>query len=449
MKSLAVAGLLFLPTLLVAQAPGAVPAPPPPMELNARPISLDEAVRLAHQFHPQTVQARGQLRSSSANLRRSYAAFLPSLNFSASSGYSTGVTYFQGELVPNRGDPWSFRNGLNASLTLFDGGSRFREITASRADQAAAESNTTLREFEVALSVKQQYYNVLAAREAESAARVQFEQAQQNFRVANARVQAGAATKSDSLRSAIELRNAEIAILQAQQDVRNASASLTRFTGQKSLVTAVPGDTLEPITLAGDSTSLFSIAQQAPAVRTATASLAAANASAKAAMAPYWPTVSMSANYGVNQSSRGFSGGNLWLMGESGNPNSKGVSFSLSYPLFNGLQRETAVIQARVAQDNAEASLRDAQLAAEQSLIQAYGVYELAQARIELQQASVEAAEEDLRVQRQRYELGAGTLLDVLTSQSTLNQARLSLIQARRDARVAKAQIEAIVGRDL
>src|SRR5690606_9051793 len=162
------------------------------------------------------------------------------VNLSASSGWSTGVTYFQGELVPTRGDPWSFRNGLNANMTLFDGGTRLRQLSASRADERAAESNETLQEFNVALNVKQQYYNVLAAREAEGAARVQFEQAQQNFRVATARVRAGAATKSDSLRSAIELRNAQIAILQAQQDVRNASAALTRFTGQQTLVTAVP-----------------------------------------------------------------------------------------------------------------------------------------------------------------------------------------------------------------
>jgi len=419
------------------------------MELDARPISLDEAVRLAHQNNPQTVQARGQLRTSAAAVRRSYAAFLPNVNLSASSGWSTGVTYFQGELVPTRGDPWSFRNGLNANMTLFDGGTRLRQLSASRADERAAESNETLQEFNVALNVKQQYYNVLAAREAEGAARVQFEQAQQNFRVATARVRAGAATKSDSLRSAIELRNAQIAILQAQQDVRNASAALTRFTGQQTLVTAVPGDTLEPITLDTDSVTIASFIERAPSVTQARASLSAANAGAKAAMAPYWPTISMSGSYGVNQSSPGFQTGNLWLLGESGNPNSKSVSFSLSYPIFNGLQRETAVIQARVAEDNAQAALRDAQLAADQQVTQAFGQYELAQARIELQQASVEAGEEDLRVQRQRYELGAGTLLDVLTSQSTLNQARLSLIQARRDARVAKAQLEAVVGRDL
>jgi outer membrane protein TolC len=40
-------------------------------------------------------------------------------------------------------------------------------------------------------------------------------------------------------------------------------------------------------------------------------------------------------------------------------------------------------------------------------------------------------------------------LLDVLNSQSTLDQARRDLIQARLDARTAKAQLEALVGRDL
>jgi outer membrane protein len=37
----------------------------------------------------------------------------------------------------------------------------------------------------------------------------------------------------------------------------------------------------------------------------------------------------------------------------------------------------------------------------------------------------------------------------VLTSQTTLNQARLALIQARFDARIARAQIEALIGREL
>src|SRR5690606_36920828 len=159
------------------------------------------------------------------------------------------------------------------------------------------------------------------------------------------------------LRSAIELRNAELAILQAPQDVRNASAALTRFTGQTSLVTAVPGDTLEPITLSADSTALIGMLQQSPADLQARASLTAASAGAVAAMAPSVRRGNVSGNDAGDQSAQRFSGGNLWLMGQGGNPNSKGVSVSLSYPLFNGLQREPAVVQARVAEDNAEASL--------------------------------------------------------------------------------------------
>jgi outer membrane protein len=72
-----------------------------------------------------------------------------------------------------------------------------------------------------------------------------------------------------------------------------------------------------------------------------------------------------------------------------------------------------------------------------------------AEQRVQIQLASVAAAEEDLRVQQRRYSLGASTFLDVLSSQTTLSQARALLIQARFDARVAKAQIETLTGKDM
>ena len=125
------------------------------------------------------------------------------------------------------------------------------------------------------------------------------------------------------------------------------------------------------------------------------------------------------------------------------------LSFSLSYPIFNQWAREEGVVRADVAEDNAEAALRDARLAAQQQIVAALGTLQLALERAEIQAATVAAAEEDLRVQQQRYELGAATLLDVLTSQTQIVNARTALIQARLDARIARAQIEAIIGRDL
>ena len=50
---------------------------------------------------------------------------------------------------------------------------------------------------------------------------------------------------------------------------------------------------------------------------------------------------------------------------------------------------------------------------------------------------------------QQQYNLGTKQLLDLLTAQLQLDNARATLIQARQNARVAKAQIESIIGRDL
>ena len=56
---------------------------------------------------------------------------------------------------------------------------------------------------------------------------------------------------------------------------------------------------------------------------------------------------------------------------------------------------------------------------------------------------------ENLRVITQQYNLGTKQLLDVLTAQASLDLARSNLIAARLSARVAKANIEALIGRDL
>ena len=125
------------------------------------------------------------------------------------------------------------------------------------------------------------------------------------------------------------------------------------------------------------------------------------------------------------------------------------MNFSLQFPFFNQGTREEQVVRSRVAEDNAAAQLRDARLLAQQQLTQYLSAFRTAEQRIQIQLASVAAAEEDLRVQQRRYSLGASTFLDVLNSQVTLNQARAALIQARFDARVAKAQIETLTGREM
>jgi outer membrane protein len=229
----------------------------------------------------------------------------------------------------------------------------------------------------------------------------------------------------------------------AQNNVRVASASLTRLVGTPFTVTANPADTAELLIAAVDSAALASLVLQGPAVTQAERNTAAARAGEWAAKSSYLPTISASFNYNGNRQDSSYR--------VSFGPYAYGRSFTVSMqvPIFNNFNREDQVLRARVARDNADAQLRDARLAAQQSFVQQFGALRTAEERIRIQQASVLAAEEDLRVMQQRYNLGASTLLDLLTSQSQLNQARADLIQARQDYRIARAQIEAIIGRDL
>ena len=102
-----------------------------------------------------------------------------------------------------------------------------------------------------------------------------------------------------------------------------------------------------------------------------------------------------------------------------------------------------------MADINAQASLRDTQLAVQQSLTQYIGALRGASQRVAVQAASVAAAQEDVRVQQQRYNIGASVLLDLITSQAALATAQQALIQARYDYRIARAQLEALIGQDL
>jgi outer membrane protein len=411
-----------------------------------RPITLDEAVQLAQRNAPLAVQSRGQLRSSDATVRGAYAAFLPDVSLNMARAWDGGTPTVQ----PGRPldtaqtrtrDPWSSSAGATFNLQLFDGGSRFYELRRARAQQDAAEADDIDQRFQIALDVKQAYYDGLAARESEAAARTQLEEAQLQMRTATARMAAGAATKSDSLRTVIQIGNAQLALITAQNALRTAEATLTRLVATPFLVTPAE-DTLSPQSIALDSTSLEQLALDGPAIRAAAAQWQVARASQKSARSAYFPTINMSYQRGSNGDDLGYGWNDPFRY-------SSNLRFTASYPLFNRLNREEQRVTADVQEANAAAALRDARFAAQQQLTQFLGALRTAEARIAIQRASVAAAEEDVRVQQQRYAVGASRLLDLLTSQTELNNARAALIQARYDYRIAKAQLEALVGRTL
>jgi outer membrane protein len=427
---------LLAPALLAAQSADS---------LGARPIPLKDAVSLAQTNALGAVQARGQVRTAESGVRAARASLFPSLNLTMGQVNQSGDRFdSQGRLVPYLApQPWSYSTGISSTVNLFDGGRRLSEVRRSRSDVGAAEANEVTQQFNVALQVKTQYYSILAARESEAAARAQLDQAQEQLKASIARTRAGVATLSDSLRSVVAVGNAQLALITARNNLRVASAALTRLVGSETPVTALPSDTLDLALAPIDSASLAGMIDQGPTVRQAEAQATSAQASVRSARTSYLPTVDLT----YSRSGNGFD--KYYGIGSQSLAYTNNFSIRLAYPVFNNYQREDALTRARVQADVADAAVRDARLAAQQAFVQQLGALRTAQQRIALQQVSVDAAREDVRVQQQRYTLGASTLLDLLTSQSTLDAARSALIQARQDFRVARAQLEALVGREL
>ncbi len=437
--------VLFGGAVLLAAPLSAQGSPP---DDGAKPISLREAVEMAQRNAPAIVAANGLERVAGGARRAGLAAYAPTINLTAGQARTNGVQFFQGQLVPLTGNPWNYNNGLTTNLELFDGGRRANELRRVAATLNVADATLVQAQYDASLQVKQQYYAALAARESEAAARAQLEQAQQQLKASSARVAAGVATKSDSLRSAIQVGQAQLAVLTSQNDLRVANAVLTRVVGSPVPVAAIPSDTLEANAALPSETEIAAQAAQGPAVKLAEASVFAARATKNAQKSQYLPSLNMAFTYSFTQSSKTFSGSDLIIVG-GGNPNRQNLNINFNYPLFNGFIREQQTLVNDVAQANAEAQLKDAKLASRSQLSTLLRALQNAQARVDVQLASIAAADEDLRVQQQRYALGASTLLDLLTSQTTLNQARQALIQARFDGRVARAQLSSLLGRPL
>ena len=414
---------------------------------DARPIALDEAIRLAQLNQPAAVQARNQIRQTEAQVRRNFynLGFIPTLGVGSSWSQRGGDRYAEGVKLPTTATPWSYGRSLNlGSFTLFDGGTRWNTWRQSQANLNSNEAALITQRYTVALNVKTSYYNVMTAREQRANAQRQLEQAQQQLAVATAKMNAGSATRTDSLSAAIAVGTARQAILTADNAIANANAALTRYSATPFTVTAMSDDSSSITPIDVSEAELVGMALAGPLVTQNTAQVRVAEAQRKSSRASYLPTLTMGLSYGWTiENSQKFQ------IADGPNGNSTGLSFNFNYNLWDNFQREQTGVQARIALENAEATLKDNRFVVQQTLTQQLNTFRTALASIELNRLQIAAAEENLRVVQQQYNLGTKQLLDLLTAQASLDNARSTLVTSRQNARLAKANIEQIIGRDL
>jgi outer membrane protein len=419
--------------LLVVARPGLAQAP-------VDSLTLDEVIERALQHSPAMTQRLGAVRTAESAERSAWGNFLPNVSISSGTSRSSSQRFDPTINALITGQSSSYNAGISASMDLFTGLRRLATLRQAQASTEAADAALISERFNVILQAKQAYFNVLRADELIRVATAQLEMAREALAAAEQRASVGSATRSDVLRASLQVTTAQRSLLEAESNKATAAFALGRLVGANGPVVAKAGGTLagpRPLALSDEELEALVLAQ-APSVRSAEAALRSAEATASSAKGQYLPTLRLGSSY--NWASQG---------GLDNGRRSWSLNLSASYPLFNGFQREDAVVRADVQVDNARSQLEDARRAARAELHSLLAELRLAEQQIAISEQALQVAQEDLRVQQERYRLGASTMLDQITSLANLRQAELNLVGARYDYQITRARLEALVGREL
>jgi len=423
--------------LITATSAGAAQQPAAQARLE---VTLNEAIQRALSVQPAMIQARGDQRNAGASKRQAYGAFVPSVQVGASAARSNvgRIDATTGRPVPPE---YSYTGSFNASLELFDGFRRIANLKATSANDAAADAGLVNERFQTTLETKQLFYAAVATEALVRVADAQLSRARRQLQISVEKLHAGSATRSDSLRSTVEFGNARIDLLRAQANLLAAQADLGRQIGVDGLVRAAFDSLLPAMPDTADLRR--SALSTSPALEQADAQASAARALVWSARAQFWPSVVVS--YSNNR--QGTEPPDLPFF--SNYPETFQWRFGLSWPLLNGFTREANQVSASVTRDNAVAQAAETRRQVSSLVTQQMAVLTTAFEQISIADENRAAAQEDLRVQSERYRVGAATILDMLTSQAALTSAEVNVIQTRFSYLIARAQLEATVGRTL
>lgn len=198
----------------------------PPVTL---PITLEMAVAQALEQGPEYRQARALERSSEADLKARKGAYLPTLNLSA------GHSQFDVKLFPNASRV-SFLT-LTATLPIWNNGLRELQIRQSTTNRDVARAFRADLERAALRDVTSAYDTYETARAAFAVASDALVVARENYRVNEARYQAGSITVIELIQAQNDLTDAESGLVSSRYAARLALARLEAILGTRLLHT--------------------------------------------------------------------------------------------------------------------------------------------------------------------------------------------------------------------
>ena len=432
------AGLLLLGAVLF---PASVQAQPAPDTLR-----LDAAVQRALQNNQQAQIARREVDIAKNNVSVGNAGFLPTLTGQA--GYSETVassdqTFLGGQTQNTDGAKTTQSNaGVDLRWTVFDGLRPFAtydRLGAERDRQAAA----TTEELEaLAADVIEGYYDVARRQQQLAVLREAVSVSRERLRIVELQQELGSASDLEVRQARVDLNADSAQVLRQQTELVNAKSRLNRLLGRSgdaSVRYAVTSSIAVDTSLGYGSLQETAL-RQSPALTQAREALQAAQAAKRETRADLFPSLDVTAGYGYSQldAESGF------LQSSTSTDLTYGVS--LTFDLFDGLNRWRRTQNAKIQTTNARLAVEDVRARLTTELTSAYERYQNRLRLVELERQNLESVRANVDVALKQFELGTITSVELREVQEQFIQAESRLLTAQFEAKQAEVELLRLSG---
>ncbi len=449
MKRLIVGLLAFLVFTTGAQA-----------QTSPKKMNLSACIQIALKQNPQIQNAQRQISLAGSNVVSARSLILPSLSGNASSSRvnqgprtflqdvpigrdSLGrIIYQQKEIIQNGYSRNSYNLGFSLSQILYDGGKWWNSIRQAKASYRSQEWDYQATRQEIILEVTRRYFELLKALKLQEVYNKSLKSNQEQYHKTEAMYEVGSVAQVDVFRAKVNLGQAQIKAINQKNQVLIAKSNLNVVLGRR------PNTPLEIVQIdipLEDFTGTLEDAKHMaiennPSLHSLKEQITSNHFGIKVAKASYLPTLSVRAGYSRFNTllDRVYSG---WDKNYGWN-----MSLNLNWNFFNGFQREANLERQHLNYLISEENLRAQQRQLLQQVEQAYLNLQAYKKIFRINDENVKAAREDLRLAKERYRVGSGTLLEVIDAQVALTQSEATLVSTKYDDLIALAQLYNAMG---
>ena len=409
-----------------------------PVLEDSHPYTLPELVDIAERNNPETRVAWEQAKQKAAAVGIARSALFPTVAALASASYnqySLFVTRFYHE------DLSTFPATLSVNYTVFDFGARGAKIDQARANLLASDFTFNDTHRRVVFEVAEAYYRLLDAISQEEAAQATLTDAQTVQQAIEAKLANGLATLPDVLeaRAAAAQARYELASIRGLEDI--AHAVLANVLGVAPSVPFRVEDVSKASVPATIEESVQTIIERAltqrPDLLAEVARLRSADAAIRGAHSAYYPTLSISGDWG-HRNSYGSQNFNPII---SSHIYPYSAQLNLSWTVFDGGSRRNELSRAEAQRGEAKARQAVSRDQIENEIWVAYSNLKTAQDRREAAGALLQAAEQFYSAATRSFQAGVRTFIDVTTAQRDLARARTTEATARVEVLIALADL--------